>query len=243
MQFDNTFETILDPLKIPLIIGKSGSNLIKNINNVSISKYVKVMNDSDADDMRVSVRFDIDKASGKVISKWNNIADVEMKVFNGILKNIIKEEVLRINKMNVNTTSERNPIVYTKSKSRSSRNYVIQIDVSEMSISKMIGRKGANVLWLTDLIREETSGCGSVNVKIYQELQNKSDKIYGGITDKYEGGGQLVYIYINIQTPEKVFAQVLKSVKVYLDKLFCEEIISDSDDEVNEYEEYDKGEW
>ena len=54
---NNTFLTDLCPSKIAAIIGKKGSNLIQNINNVAKKDYCNAVMDSDAEDIRVITKF------------------------------------------------------------------------------------------------------------------------------------------------------------------------------------------
>ncbi len=231
---NNTFLTDLCPSKIAAIIGKKGSNIIQNINDVAKKEYCNAVMDSDAEDIRVITKFW--KSDDKVYAGWNNIDDVEMRIFNPILEKIIKKEVERVNSL---VTREHVLQVYNGTR-KPDRNYIIQVDVRDGSIPKMIGKKGANIYWLNDKIKQSIVDCGQIHTKIFEELQDGDTEFYGGLTDKYDGGGKHLYIYIKVENSEKVFKTVIVHVKHYLEKLFPE---PDSDDEVNEYEEYDKGDW
>ena len=234
ISYDHTIQTTLEKENIGLIIGVKGANLNKYIHDRAKKEYCDAMNQGNPNEIELRVYFEDNY--GKVNACWNNVDEVEMRIFNPIVKKHIESEVKRINDF---TNKPKAKLMVNKKVSKTSeRNYIVKINVGKYSIPKIIGKNGCNCQYLKEKIREKINKCGSIYVRV-SDTNDETEKIYD-YSEPFEGGGTPAWIFVNIATSEKVFPLVMCSIKEFMEQLFRDESDDDDDDE---YEEYDRSDW
>lgn len=233
--YDNTIETTLHKDRIGLIIGREAVNINKYIIDASKVKYCEQMNQGNPDDYELYVNF-VEKEDNKIYACWNNIDEVEMRIFNPILKKSISKEVTKINEFKEKPKAKLK--VYKEKNSSSSVEYVIKTNVGQNSVSKMIGKNGCNCSYLKEMIREKINKCGPIFIKIADTQQ--SDAKFYNYSEPFDGGNHEAWIYVSILDSKKVFGLVMECIKDYMSELF--DVDEEKEDE-DEYETYDKSDW
>ena len=237
ISYEYSLEIDLNKENIGMFIGKEGSNINNNVNNKSLTEYCNAMNQHSPSDFNMVGVLQIMCEDEKVYVKWNKIDEIEMRVFNPIVKKYIIMEAKKISSYEVKDTSV---LVIDKVKKPNTRGYVIQVNIPVGKIPVIIGKKGSNCNYLKDKIRSKIEKCGSIYIEVKEDPPDDG-KMFN-MTDKFGGGGSDVWLYFTLHNCAKVFPIVHAEVKEFLEKLWPE-CDDESDETDDEYESFSRGDW